>query len=80
LTESNPSFRRVEEIEEAYAYCVEHDRWPDNFFPFNAIRDLLADIHGYRRALVAHHDIGTLSDDVLHEYDFRECPVCKKAR
>lgn len=42
--------------------------------------DLEADIQGYRRALVAHHDIATLSDDVLREYDYRECPVCARAR
>jgi hypothetical protein len=35
---------------------------------------------GYRRALVAHHNLATLSDEVIGEYDFRECPVCKRAR
>jgi hypothetical protein len=41
---------------------------------------LLADVHGYERALVAHHDLATLSDEVIREYDWRECPVCKRAR
>jgi hypothetical protein len=38
------------------------------------------EIDGYRRALVAHHDLATLSDEVIQEYDFRECPVCRRAR
>jgi len=76
----NPSYRRVAEIDDAYAYCIEHDRWPDGFSPFDAIRDLLTDIHGHRRALVAHHDLATLSDEVIREYDWRECPVCRRAR
>ena len=38
------------------------------------------EIKHYRRALVAHHALHTLSDEVIAEYDFRECPVCKRAR
>ena len=44
------------------------------------IVELEADLVGYRRALVAHHDLATLSDDVIREYDWRECPVCARAR
>jgi len=43
-------------------------------------RQIASQLEGYQRALVAHHDLSTLSDKVIHEYDFRECPVCKRAR
>jgi hypothetical protein len=45
-----------------------------------SVAELEFDRQGYRRALVAHHDLATLSDDVIREYDFRECPVCRRAR
>jgi len=41
---------------------------------------LTREVEGYRRALLAHHDLSTLSDEVVREYDFRECPVCRRAR
>ncbi len=41
---------------------------------------LQGEIAHYRRSLTAHHDIGTLSDEVLREYDFRACPVCARAQ
>jgi cell division protein ZapA (FtsZ GTPase activity inhibitor) len=41
---------------------------------------LMAEIVGYRRALLAHHELSTLSDEVIQEYDFRDCPVCRRAR
>jgi len=44
------------------------------------IEELEREVAGYRRALVAHHDLSTLSDEVIREYDFRECPVCRRAR
>ena len=44
------------------------------------IASLEREVEGYRRALVAHHEFSTLSDEVLREYDFRECPVCARAR
>jgi hypothetical protein len=75
-----PGASRVEQIDEAYAYCIVHDRWPDGFWPFDAIRDLLAEVRAYRRALTAHHALSTLSDEVIAEYDYRECPVCRRAR
>ena len=37
-------------------------------------------LEGYLRALSAHHELSTLSDEVIREYDFRECPVCARAR
>lgn len=37
------------------------------------------EIERYRRSLVAHHDLATLSDGVIREYDFRSCPVCARA-
>lgn len=45
-----------------------------------ALYEAADEIEAQRRALVAHHDIATLSDAVLAEYDFRECPVCRRAR
>jgi hypothetical protein len=45
-----------------------------------AIREAAQDLDGYRRALVGHHNIANLSDAVLANYDYRECPVCKEAR
>ena len=44
------------------------------------VTTLMRELEGYRRALVAHHDLATLSDEVIAEYDFRECPVCRRAR
>jgi len=38
------------------------------------------ELDGYRRALVAHHNLANLSDEVIKEYDFLECPVCRRAR
>jgi hypothetical protein len=50
----------------------------------DTIREVMAaaekEIRNLRRALVAHHNLATLSDDVIREYDWRECPVCKRAR
>jgi len=44
------------------------------------IERLWDEVEGYQRALVAHHDLATLSNEVIKEYDFRECPVCRRAR
>jgi hypothetical protein len=41
--------------------------------------DLLAEVESLRSRLTAHHDLATLSDEVIREYDFRECPVCRRA-
>jgi hypothetical protein len=32
-----------------------------------------------RACLVEHHNMATLSDAVLREYDYRQCPVCARA-
>jgi hypothetical protein len=44
------------------------------------VRWLESEVAHLRAALVAHHDMATLSEDVLREYDYRECPVCRRAR
>lgn len=52
----------------------------DKLDALGALERMQRDLYGYRRALVAHHNLATLSDEVIGEYDFRECPVCKRAR
>lgn len=42
--------------------------------------DSLADaLERYQRRVVAHHEFGTLSHEVLAEWDGRACPVCARA-
>lgn len=72
--------RRAEAIEDAYAYCVSHDRWPDGFFPFDAIRFLLEERRAYVRALSAHHELSTLSEAAIRESIGGDCQVCARAR
>ena len=84
LADSNPSYRQ-----EARR-LVERANWEQHQYTVAAsdliteladtVDALLAELDGYRRALVAHHELSTLSDEVIREYDFRECPVCQKAR
>jgi hypothetical protein len=74
------SYRRFEEIQGAYWYCVDHDHWPDSFDPFNAIRDLIEEVRRYRRSLSAHHELGTLSDAAIREGIGHGCQVCARAQ
>ena len=80
LTESNPSSRL---IAVGLHECVTCLRCATTFAavhpacPYCSARE---EIERYRRALSAHHDLSTLSDEVIREYDFRECPVCRRAR
>jgi hypothetical protein len=70
LTDSNPSSRSIADIRKAGAAWITETE----------LESLCDQVEGYRRALVAHHDLATLSDEVIHEYDGRECPVCRRAR
>jgi hypothetical protein len=72
--------KRRDDIDEAYAYCVNHDRWPEGFSPFDAIRDLLAEIRAYQHSLMAHHEISTLSHEVIRESIGGSCQVCARAQ
>jgi hypothetical protein len=72
--------QRIQEIDTAYAYCVEHDQWPEGFNPFNAIRDLLRETNGYMRALSEHHNIANLSQAAIRESIGGTCQICAKAQ
>jgi hypothetical protein len=74
------SFARLAEIDDAYAFCVEHDRWPEGFSPFDAVRDLLADVRAYSRSISAHHELSTLSDTAIRESIGGPCQICKRAQ
>lgn len=71
LPESNPSYRHMAEALREQI----NGEW-------NAtVERLENEIVHLRAALSAHHDIATLSDEVLREYDYyRECPICRRAR
>lgn len=69
----------MQEIDRAYWYCVDQDRWPEGFSPFDAIRDLLREVRGYSQALVAHHDVATLSADAVRESAGGACQICRRA-
>jgi len=70
LADSNPRKRSIADIRATGAAWVTETE----------LAWLCDQVDGYRRALVAHHDIATLSDDVMREYDWRECPICRRAR
>ena len=71
---------RLNEIERAYEHCIATDRWPDNFLPFDAIRDLLRWQRAYNRSIVAHHDIANLSKEAIAESLGGPCQICAKAQ
>lgn len=81
LTDGNPSSTplavRLRETAAAWDEC-ETREGAALFSPL--LIEAAREIDGYRRALVAHHNLATLSDEVIAEYDFRECPVCRRAR
>jgi hypothetical protein len=71
---------RLAEIEDAYGYCVERDKWPDGFNPFATIHDLLAATRAFNRSIVAHHNIAHLSDDAIKESIGGACQICARAQ
>lgn len=70
---------RTETIDAAYAFCVAHDHWPEGFNPFDAIRDLLREVRCYDRAVMAHHEISTLSEEAIRESIGGPCLICRRA-
>lgn len=69
----------IDAIDAAYAFCVAHDQWPEDFSPFNAIRDLLHEVRRYDRVVIAHHDIATLSQEAIRESIGGPCQICRRA-
>lgn len=45
-----------------------------------ALQILADDLEGYKRALVAHHEISTLSQDAIRESIGGPCQICARAQ
>lgn len=80
LERQRASYRRFQSIQDAYWFCVDCDRWPEGFDPFNAIRDLLEEVRRYRASLSAHHELSTLSDSAIRDSIGGPCQVCARAQ
>jgi hypothetical protein len=80
LSESNPSKWPVPETRLEIGLRKLRDYGGGAVLSDAEAKAVLDEIGRFRRALVAHHDLATLSDEVIREYDWRECPVCRRVR
>ena len=61
-------------IAQARAEATQPDVYLDSL-----LRELAEALERYQRRVIAHHELGTLSHEVLAEWDGGPCPICARA-